>query len=504
MEFRCTVCAYVHEGGAPPDVCPVCGVGPELFEPVGAPAAEAGPPASRPAPPAAPAASASGWTCTVCAYVHEGEAAPDVCPVCGVGPELFEPVRAPVAQAAPSQPGPAVEPAWHIVIVGAGVAGCQAALSAREQDALASITIVTSEAGLPYRRIDLTRLLAGQISDEGMVMHEEAFFAKHRIDRALGQARSIDLEARRLGLGDGRSLPYDRLVLANGAHPFVPPIPGVQRAGVSVLRTHDHARRILQRCRRGGHAVVIGGGLLGLETAVGLAARGCRVAVVEGQPWLLPRQLTEAAGRMLEGHLRGLGVGVHCGARVSGILGDEEVYAVELEGAAELPAELVVISAGVRPNRELASRAGLGVGRGVTVNAGMLTSDPAVLAAGDVAEHEERGYGLWPVAQEQGRVAGTNAAGGDVRFEAPPHATVLKVLDVPVASIGEVHAEGPDVEVYEDRGPGRYVRLAAREGRLVGACLLGDLALAGPVRRAVESGQTIAQLAGFVRDPAGA
>jgi len=506
MKFRCTVCAYVHEGSTPPDACPVCGVGPELFEAMGVPTASTPAPTSAPTPATTPASDA--WRCTVCAYVHEGPSAPDSCPVCGVGPELFEAMGSPAQATSPASVVPPVttpaDDAWRIVIVGAGVAGCQAAASAREQAPLARITLVSGEPGLPYRRIDLTRLLADQVRDEDMVMHEESFFTQQRIERLVGLARVIDLEGHTLRLTDGRSLAYDRLILANGAHAFTPPILGAQRDGVTVLRSLDQARRILQRCRQGGHVVVIGGGLLGLETAVGLASRGSRVAVVEGQPWLLPRQLTQPAARLLEARLRRLGVDVYCGASVSGILGDEQVYAVALEGAAEIPAEQVIISTGIRANAELASRSGLEVGRGVQVDARMVSSDPKVLAAGDVAECEGHSFGLWPIAQEQGRVAGITATGGEAAFVAPPAATMLKVLDVPVASFGEVHADGPDVEIYEDQGPERYVRLAARDGRLVGACLFGDLALAGAVRRAIQSGQTIADLAGFVRELQGA
>lgn len=499
MEFRCTVCAYVHEGEEPPEVCPICGVGPELFERVEPAEPVPPPPISHPA--VAPI-EAAAWRCTVCSFVHEGSAPPEACPVCGVGAELFEPVAAAPSSTVESSVGE--DDPWRVVIVGAGVAGCQAAASARSFDPLARVILVSNEAGLPYRRIDLTRLLAGQVRDEAMVMHDEPFFASQRIERVIGEARSIDLEGRQLGLTDGRSLPYDRLILANGAHAFLPAIPGSHKAGVTALRTLDHARRVLQRCRKGGHAVVIGGGLLGIEAAVGLAARGCRVALVEGEPWLLPRQLTQPAAELLGSHLARLGVQVHCSARITAILGDESVYAVELEGAAELPAEIVLISTGIRANSQLAARAGLEVGRGVLVDANLYSSDPHVLAAGDVAEVDGSTWGLWPVAQEQGRVAGTVAAGGQARFDPPPAAAVLKVLDLPVASIGDVHADGPGVEVYEDRTPGRYLRLAAREGRLVGACMVGDVALAGAARRAIESGQTVAELAGFAQNPAGA
>ncbi len=201
---------------------------------------------------------------------------------------------------------------------------------------------------------------------------------------------------------------------------------------------------------------------------------------------------------MLEEHLDKLGVEVRCDVRVAEIAGDETVYAVTLVSGVEVPAELVVLSTGVRPNAQLAARAGLEVARGVVVDDAMTSSHPAVLAAGDVAEHRGRLYGLWPMAQDQGRVAGAVAAGGQAVFDAPPPATMLKILDTPVASVGDVNASGDDVSIFEERDGTHYLRLVAQGGRLVGGCLYGDVVLAGAVRRAIQSREPVGNLEDFL------
>lgn len=479
--WKCDVCGYVHQGDQPPDTCPVCGVGPEMFAEfvvgLAAPAA---------------AAPAGSWRCTICDHVHDGDAPPEICSVCGAGAQLFEP------HAAPGSSEAAAGEVGRIVILGAGIAGLTAAEQARRAAPDVAISLVSKEAHLPYYRLNLTRHLAGEVPEGGLELQPASWYERQRIALVQGEATAIHRDERRVELRDGRSLPYDRLVLATGAHAFVPPIPGVARNGVLPLRTLDDAQRILERGGAGARCVCLGGGLLGLEAAGALARRGAQVTVLEGFGWLLPRQLARPAGELLRAHIEALGIGVVCDVKVEEILGDEEVAGVRLKDGAEFPADLVVLATGVRPNSHLARRSGLDVGKGVVVDDEMRTSDPAILAAGDLAEHRGVLYGLWPAAFAQGVVAGVNAAGGSMQFAEIPPSNRLKVLDVDLFSIGQFEPADGSYDLFEERGPGTYLRLVCHDGQLVGANLYGDTALAGSVKTAVERRTQLAELPGAI------
>ena len=415
--------------------------------------------------------------------------------MCGVGPELFQEFTQPAESFEPADPTP-VEVDHRLVIIGAGVAGVTAAQYARATSPNTVITLISREPGLPYQRLNLTRYLANQVERGALPLHEQHWYFDNRVGLLHGEVAEIRLEDRVVRLTDGQSLVYERLLLANGAHPFVPPIPGVTRDGVFSLRTQQDVDALVQRTVGVTPAAcVIGGGLLGLETAGALQARGLAVTVLEGFSWLLPRQLAEPAGRLLQRHLQRLGIAVRCGVRVEQVLGDEGARGVSLEGGEELPAELVVVAAGVRPNSYLARLAGLNVDRGVLVDDQLVTSDPNVLAAGDVAQHRDVVYGLWPAALAQGAVAGTNAAGGSATFAGLSPSTMLKVLDVDTFSVGQISATDGSFDVFEqlDRDAGTYRRLVCQDGRLVGANLYGDTRLSSLLKSAVDSGAQVSE-----------
>jgi nitrite reductase (NADH) large subunit len=480
--WKCEVCGYVHQGDSPPEVCPVCGVGPEMFS-------EFEVQRQAPAPPAA------RWRCVVCDHVHEGDSPPEVCPVCGAGAELFEPE--PVA----GPPAPVVEESPSVVILGAGIAGVTAAEHARRVAPKATITLLSKEAGRPYYRLNLTRFLAGEVEESGLDLQPPGWFDEQGVELVEGEATFIHREEAQVELRDGRRLPYDRLVLATGAHAFVPPIPGVTRRGVLPLRTLQDARRILARVRQGQQLVVLGGGLLGLEVAGALSRRGAAVTVLEGFGWLLPRQLARPAGELLQGHLEEIGIDVRCDVKLEEILGDEDVAELRLADGVELPAEMVVLAVGVRPNSYLARQSGLDVGKGVLVDDRMQTSDPRILAAGDVTEHRGVVYGLWPSAYAQGAVAGVNAAGGgSVEFPGLPVSNRLKVLDVDLFSIGDFEPRDGSYRVVEQQADGIYRRLVCRDGQLVGANLYGDTSLSGVIKTAVEEGTQLSELPASLLD----
>ncbi len=470
--WKCEVCGYVHEGLEPPANCPVCGVDREMFSPLAAPQA---------APAGLPPTS---WRCTICDHVHEGAEPPAECPVCGASANLFEPVTEAGSTAGAGETGP-------VVVVGAGIAGVTAADRARATAPDVDITLVSQEPGLPYYRLNLTRLLAGEVDSESLPLQPESWYADRRIDLVQGEVTGIDRTARKVRLRDGRELNYRRLVLTTGAHAFVPPIVGASLEGVHVLRSVRDAGAILERVQSGARCVVIGGGLLGLEAAGALHRQGVQVTVVEGFGWLLPRQLPEPAGRLLADHLQELGIRLAAKAKVTAIVGDQQVRTVALEDGRSLEADFVVLSTGVRPNSYLARQVELKVDRGVLVDDGMFTSDPDILAAGDVAEYRGEVQGIWPTAYAQAVVAGINAAGGATEYATLPRSNRLKVMDVDLFSIGVVATDDGSYQEWERRSNGAYIRLVSRDGRLVGGALYGDTSLAGPLKEAVESGRQI-------------
>ena len=473
----CLICGYVHHGPEPPEECPVCGADRSDFEAQ----TEAAP--AAPIAPAAPFAPPKRWKCQVCGYVHEGDEPPDECPVCGADRGQFEMINdtpAPV-----ETQGKAV----RIVVVGGGIAGVSAVEAARQSAPNAEITLASKEAALPYYRLNLTRYLAGEIGDEALPIHPEAWYGENRIRLLRGtEVASISPVDSAVVLGDGTRQAYDKLILACGSYAFVPPIPGNALPGVGALRTVDDAKRILAAVRPGVRCVCVGGGILGLETAGALAKRGAQVTVIENGGWLLQRQLNEAAGRVLERHVGAAGITVLFNAKTEAITGAERVEAVRLADGTVIPADLVVIATGVRPNNTLSSAAGITVNQGTVVDSRLATSAPNVFAAGDVAEHNGMLYGLWDPARHQGAIAGMNAAGVATEFGGIPRANTLKVLGVALFSVGMVQPEGTGaVEVAEETDHG-YFRFLFKDGRMAGAIFVGDTKLAATATKAVKTG----------------
>ncbi|MDP6848461.1 MAG: FAD-dependent oxidoreductase, partial [Kiritimatiellia bacterium] len=363
--WRCTVCGYVHRGLAPPEFCPICGAAAADFEPYEESSAGRIEPSSK------------RWGCLNCGYVHEGDRPPEMCPICGAGPERFEHL--------PDSTGAQNESTIPIkaVIVGGGIAGVSAAEAIREVSEKSSITMVSHEPRPPYYRLNLTRYLAGEIDESGLMIHEPSWYEENRIE-LLTDRRIVDLsiDSQFVELADGKILHYDKLILAMGSHPFVPPIPGTDLEGVFTMRTAENADAILERVASGVACVCIGGGILGLETAGALAKRGADVTLLESHEWLMPRQLNENAADLLESHLERLGVKLRKAARTAELAGsDGMVCEVVLKDGNRIPCGMVVICAGVRPNTYLARKAGLEVDRGVVVDNHLITSDPDVLAA---------------------------------------------------------------------------------------------------------------------------
>jgi len=467
--WRCAICGYVHTGPEAPDLCPVCGAPREVFE-------------LEPARQPAASVPVERWRCLNCTYVHTGAEPPETCPICGARSDAFEPITETTQQAAHATG------VRRVVVVGGGVAGLAAAESLRNSSSDIEITLVSKEPALPYYRLNLTRFLAGDIDEQHLPIKGQDWFDEQRIGfMREAEVSEIKPEEHQLLLHGGKTLPYDKLVLAAGAHPFIPPLPGVNREGVTSLRTLANARQILDAGVSGRRCLCIGGGLLGLETAGALARRGAEVTLLEGHGWLMPRQLNEAAGQTLAGYVEAAGITLLTQARTREIMGDERVRGVELEDGRTVGADLVIVATGVRPNSYLARMAGLEVNRGIVVDNHLITSHPDILAAGDVAEHRGVLYGTWAPSEYQGNIAGMNALGAGVEFGGIPRSNALKVLDVELFSIGQIQPEDASYQTIDRTDDEGYCRFVFRDSHLVGAILLGDATVAPRVKKAVES-----------------
>ena len=375
-----------------------------------------------------------------------------------------------------------------IVIVGNGLAGTLAAKTVRELDQEAGIEVFGEEKYAYYPRPNLIEFLAGRLPYEKLFAFPENWNVRQRIGLHFGErVARIRPDAREIETESGGAFPYDALLLASGARAVVPPLTGSGLKGVFVLRTLDDALAILDHLRTHAHVAVLGGGLLGLEIARAVRGRGASVCVVEFFDRLLPRQLDPAAAGILKHQIEKTGISVRVGADSREILGAAEVRGIRFESGDEVEADLVVIAAGVKPELALAKDAGLTAERGIVVDDRLRTSRPEIFAAGDVAEHRGRVYGIIPASFEQARAAAHNMLGMDLPYAGTVPSNTLKVAGLYVTSAGEVNPEARGHEVLVRSVPedGLYKKIVLKEGRLVGAIWMGTKKGASEIGRLV-------------------
>ncbi len=362
----------------------------------------------------------------------------------------------------------------HYVIIGNGIAGTTAAEHIRKQDGEGSITIVGDESLAFYNRMKLNDFIAGEMTEEKLLMKKEEWYEERRIEVKLGTHIDGAVSGQKLIVTeDKQKLPYDRLLVAAGSHSFIPPIKGANTPGVFAIRSIQDARAISAWAKGIQNVVLIGGGLLGLEAGNALRKLGKRVVVVEFFPRLLPRQLDMDGAKRLQAMMEAMGFSFRLAAKTQEILGEGKVREVLLEGGETLSAEMVIISAGVRPNLDLAKALNLKQDKGIIVDEGMRTSLPDVFAAGDVAEFKGISYGIWVAAAEQGEVAGINMAGGNAGYRGTVMANTLKVVGIDLASAGEIDLDNK-LESRIITGEKTYKKMVFKENQVVGCILLGD------------------------------
>ena len=369
----------------------------------------------------------------------------------------------------------------RLIVVGNGMAGCRAIeeVLARDPDRY-EIAVFGAEPRVNYNRIMLSPVLAGEKTFADIVLNEEAWYRDNGITLHAGRVvTAIDRERKVVQAGGGLLVPYDRLILATGSDPVRLPLPGADLKGVVTFRDLDDVEAMVAAAEAGGRAVVIGGGLLGLEAAYGLVRRGMAASVVHLMDVLMERQLDASAGSLLEQALADRGVETFLSASSQEILGARgKVVGLKLSDGRVLACDLLVMAVGIRPNAALARAAGLHVGRGVVVDDGMRTSDPAIFAIGECAEHRGIAYGLVAPIFEMCRTLGDVLTGRDEAvYEGSLLSTRLKVSGVDVFSAGKFSGgEGCEDVVFRDAARGVYKRLVIEQGRLAGAVLFGDAA----------------------------
>ena len=369
------------------------------------------------------------------------------------------------------------DPRERLIVVGNGMAGCRAIeeILKRAPDRF-DITVFGAEPRVNYNRIMLSPVLAGDKSFDEIVINDLAWYADNGITLHTGDAVvSIDRTLRTVTTRSGLVMGYDRLLLATGSTPFMIPVPGIGLPGVVTFRDMDDVETMLGVAANGGHVVVIGGGLLGLEAAHGLALRGMHVTVVHLMGHLMERQLDEAAGFLLKRELENRGQVVLTTAHTESIVGEDRVTGVRLKDGTLLPANLVVMAVGIRPHTSLAKEAGVETGRGILVDDHMVTSDARILAVGECVEHRGTCYGLVAPLWEMCAALADWLTETPTGYAGSVTSTKLKVSGIDVFSAGDFSGgEGTEDIVLRDAARGVYKRLVVAGDRLIGAVLYGD------------------------------
>jgi len=377
------------------------------------------------------------------------------------------------------------------LIVGNGVAGTTAAENIRKNDATGEITIVTEEKLPFYYRIRLPDFLGGDVNESGLVAKKKEWYQENNITLRLSTKISGgSIEDKSLRCSSGEEIGFDRLILANGSTPNVPKISGFDKKGVFTLHYIQDAKDIISHASSCKNAILIGGGLLGLEAGNGLKKLGLGITVIEFFPRLLPRQLDSEGGQRLQSILEHSGFSFRLDAKTKSIEGNGEVEGVTLENGEFIAADMVVISAGVNPKLNLAMALGLECNRGIKVDKQMRTSHPDIYAAGDNIEFEGRTYGIWPAAMEQGKIAGTNISGGNASYEGTTLSSTLKVAGIDLASAGDIDENNHyDSKIVASETI--YKKVVIDNYKVIGCIMLGDKKNFNRINKAISTGENI-------------
>lgn len=419
--------------------------------------------------------------CLVCGEIFDSSL--DTCPVCGVGRENF--VEVDVEDVTFRE-----DTQDFFVILGNGIAGLSAATAIRERNKTASIVMISEEDWDTYNRPMLTKSMMAGLSPEQIGVHEKGWYEEQNIIRILGKkVEAIEKDNKIVILAGDMKLQYTKLIYALGAECFIPPIKGCDKEEVVAIRKISDIQKINELLPKVEDVVVIGGGVLGLEAAWEFKKSRCKVTVLEAAPWLMGRQLDQPASDLLVSIGEKEGITVRTGVSIEEIEGGNQVTGVRIQGGEVFPAQLVIISAGIRANTALAKEAGLETDRAVVVDENMKTSVSDIYACGDCAQWDGINYGIWPEASEQGRIAGANAAGENISYQAASPGVSFHGMNTALYAIGDNGKNNKlsyrTVET-KDEAKKQYEKYYYVNRRLKGAILIGDVSKMAEVTEEIQ------------------
>jgi NAD(P)H-nitrite reductase large subunit len=372
------------------------------------------------------------------------------------------------------------------IIIGGSAAGISAVEAIRSIDQTSPIELFSSEGTPFYSRVLLSYYIAGVITKEELHFRPLEFFADNKVKAHLGQRVDKVLpESKSIRMEDGREYPFDRLLIASGSSPKIMEILGKDKKGVVVMRNIDHAQEIVNRVEEMKTACVLGGGLIGLRTGYALSVRGVKVKIIVKSSHVLSQMLDQESAEMIQGTMRQHGIDIRTGRDAVEIAGRESVEGIILDDGERINCQLVVIGKGVQPNVDFLSSTPIKINEGIVADETMMTSVPDIYVAGDVAETYDLTTGrtsvnaIWPCAFEQGRVAGLNMAGKKAKYEGSFRMNSLDFYGLPVISMGITRIDGNGFQHFQKKTENTYRKLVLRDGRIVGAILVGQVQKAG-------------------------
>lgn len=429
------------------------------------------------------------WRCEICLEEFEGDEPPVPCPVCGADRDQFieislkNQIKEKLSSSNKS-----------IVIIGNGAAGYYAAKTIREQSRNAHITMISSEEYLSYYRPQVSTYLSMKRLENSMFISPIEWYINNNIDIKLAQwVKEINTSTKIVILESGEEISYDKLILANGSRNSVLPIKGIEKKNVFTLRNIKDANNIKNSMSQGKNAIVIGGGLLGLEAAWQLKQAGLNVTVVEFAPTLLSRQLDKEGADIFKTYIDAADIPILLRESVEEILGSSSVHGIKLKSGKLLEADMVLFSVGIIPNKELIQNTSIITNRGILVNEKMETNLDDIYACGDVAEINGKIYGNWSSAIEMGKVAGLNALGIDSLFKDFIPSTIFDEMGVKIFSCGEIDSSYETL-IIKDSAESFLQKLFFKDNILVGGYIIGNTASAQNIVNSIKKNKTLNEI----------